>query len=251
MTTIPELLQIAKTYMNELPPAPEVPKQPQGAEVARWIDHTILKPEATAKQVKQICQEALEYNFASVCINPVFVPLAAGLLNSSQVETCTVVGFPLGATFPTVKMAETLTAMSMGATEIDMVINIGALKAKAYGQVLNDIEVVVATAHNQGAIVKVIIETALLTRQEKIIACLLCKHAKADYVKTSTGFSTAGATIKDVELMRKVVGAKMGVKAAGGVRNLSDAQAMISAGATRLGASAGVAIMQEALTQKV
>ncbi len=247
MTTIPELLQLAKTYANELPPAPDPLTHPQGAEVARWIDHTILKPEATVHQVKQICQEALEHNFASVCINPVFVPLAAGLLQGSEVETCTVVGFPLGATLPTVKMAETLTVMSMGAAEIDMVINIGALKAEAYGQVLNDIEIVVAAAHNQRAIVKVIIETALLTRPEKIIACLLCKQAKADFVKTSTGFSTAGAAVEDVELMRRVVGVKMGVKAAGGVRNLSDAQAMISAGATRLGASAGVAIMQEAL----
>ncbi len=247
MTTIPKILKLAKTYENELPPAPETLQQPQGAEVAHWIDHTILKPEATVHQVKQICQEALEYNFASVCINPVFVPLATGLLQGSEVETCTVVGFPLGATLPTVKMAETLTVMSMGATEIDMVINIGALKAEAYGQVLNDIDVVVAAAHNQRAIVKVIIETALLTRQEKIVACLLCKQAKADFVKTSTGFSTAGATIEDIELMRSVVGAKMGVKAAGGVRNLNDARAMINAGATRLGASAGVAIMQEAL----
>ena len=226
---------------------PELPAPPQGTEVARWIDHTILKPEATAQQVKKICEEALEYNFASVCINPAFVPLAAGLLQGSEVETCTVVGFPLGATLPTVKMAETLTVMSMGATEIDMVINIGALKAEAYGQVLNDIEVVVAAAHNQRAIVKVIIETALLTRQEKIIACLLCQAAEADYVKTSTGFSTAGATPEDVELMRRVVGAKMGVKAAGGVRNLSDAQVMIAVGASRLGASAGIAIMQETL----
>jgi deoxyribose-phosphate aldolase len=247
MTHIPKLLKLSKTYENELPPTPEPLVAPQGVQVARWIDHTILKPEATVHQVKQICMEALEHNFASVCINPVFVPLVAGLLRDSEVEVCTVVGFPLGATFPTIKMAETLTVMASGATEIDMVIHIGALKAEAYGQVLNDIEAVVETAHNQGAIVKVIIETALLTRQEKIMACLLCKAADADFVKTSTGFSTAGATVEDVELMRRVVGAKMGVKAAGGIRNLSDAQAMIAAGASRLGASAGVAIMQEAL----
>jgi deoxyribose-phosphate aldolase len=247
MATLSEILQLAKTYENELPPMPELPAAPQGAEVARWIDHTILKPEATIHQVKQICEEALEYNFASVCINPSFVSLAAGLLSSSEVETCTVVGFPLGATLATVKMAETLTVMAMGATEVDMVINIGALKAQAYGQVLNDIEAVVQAAHNQRVIVKVIIETALLTQQEKIIACLLCKEAGADFVKTSTGFSTAGATVEDVELMRRVVGAKMGVKAAGGIRNLSDAQAMIAVGASRLGASAGVAIMKEAL----
>ncbi len=180
-------------------------------------------------------------------LTPLFVSLAAGLLQNSEVETCTVVGFPLGTTLPTVKMVETLTVIGMGATEIDMVINIGALKAEAYGQVLNDIEVVVQAAHNQKAIVKVIIETALLTKKEKIIACLLCKQAEADFVKTSTGFSSAGATVEDIELMRRVVGVKMGVKAAGGIRNLDDAKAMISAGATRLGASAGVAIMQEAL----
>jgi len=247
MATIPDILHLAKTYENELPPMPKLPAAPQGAEIAGSIDHTILKPEATAQQVKQICEEALAHNFASVCINPSFVSLAAGLLSGSTVETCTVIGFPLGATLPTVKMAETLTVIAMGATEVDMVINIGALKAEAYGLVLNDIEAVVQTAHNQRAIVKVIIETALLTRQEKIIACLLCKEAQADYVKTSTGFSTAGATVEDVELMRRVVGAKMGVKAAGGIRNLNDAQAMIAAGASRLGASAGVAILEEAL----
>jgi len=247
MTTISENLKLAKVYETELPAAPDPFQAPSGAKISRWIDHTILKPEATVDQVNQICQEALEYNFASVCINPVFVPLAAGLLDGSDVETCTVVGFPLGATLPTVKMAETLTTITMGATEIDMVINIGALKAEAYGQVLNDIQAVVSVAHNQRAIVKVIIETALLTRFEKIIACLLCKQAGADFVKTSTGFSSAGATIEDVTLMRSVVGAKMGVKAAGGIKDLSDAQAMIAAGASRLGASAGVSIIKEAL----
>ncbi|HBX68322.1 MAG TPA: deoxyribose-phosphate aldolase [Chloroflexi bacterium] len=247
MTTIPELIQRAKAYELQLPPAPKPLSAPQGAEIARWIDHTILKPEATVHQVKQICQEALEYNFASVCVNPTFVPFVAGMLRDSKVDTCTVIGFPLGATLPTVKMAETLTVISMGATEIDMVINIGALKAQAYGQVLNDIEIVVETAHNQSAIVKVIIETALLNQFEKIMACLLCQEARADFVKTSTGFSTAGATTPDVALMRRIVGARMGVKAAGGIRNLSDAQAMIAAGASRLGASAGVAILQESL----
>jgi deoxyribose-phosphate aldolase len=247
MTTIPELIQLSEDYLAELPPAPEPPPPPQGAEIARWIDHTILKPEATVHQVKQLCEEALTYQFASVCINPSFVSLASGLLRDSDVETCTVVGFPLGATLATIKMAETLSVIALGATEIDMVINIGALKAEAYGQVLNDIQVVVAASHNQRAIVKVIIETALLTRQEKIMACLLCKTAGADYVKTSTGFSTAGATVEDVALMRRVVGPEMGVKAAGGVGNLADAQAMIAAGATRLGASAGVKIVQEAI----
>ena len=247
MNTIPEILSLAKTYENELPSPSQLLTPPKGTEIAQWIDHTLLKPEATVPQVNKICQEALEYNFASVCVNPSFVPFVAGMLQGSKVETCTVIGFPLGATLPTVKMAETLTVISMGATEVDMVINIGALKAEAYGQVLNDIQIVVEAAHNQRAIVKVIIETALLTKNEKIIACLLCQEAGADFVKTSTGFSTAGATLPDVELMRGVVGVKMGVKAAGGIRNLSDAQAMITAGASRLGTSAGVAIMKEAL----
>ena len=247
MTSFPELIKLADTYERELPPMPELPAPPQGAEIAQWIDHTLLKPEATVHQIKQLCEEAAEYNFASVCVNPSFVPLAAGLLKDTSIKTCAVVGFPLGATLPTVKMAETLSVMSLGAVEIDMVLNIGALKAEAYGQVLNDIEIVVRTAHNQRATVKVIIETALLTRYEKIMACLLCKEAGADYVKTSTGFSKAGATVEDVELMRRVVGAKMGVKAAGGIRTLADAQAMIAAGASRLGASSGVAIVQEAL----
>ena len=248
MNTITKIIKLAEEYSNELPTPPASLTPPVGADIARWIDHTILKPEASAHQVKQVCQEALQFNFASVCINPSFVSLAAGLLSDTDVKTCTVVGFPLGATLPTVKLAETLTVIAMGATEIDMVINIGALKAEAYGQVLNDIGIVVDAAHNQRAIVKVIIETALLTRKEKIIACLLCKEAEADFVKTSTGFSHAGATIEDVALMRNVVGVKMGVKAAGGIKNLNDAQAMIAAGASRLGASAGVSIFQEATT---
>ncbi len=247
MTTFPGIIKLAETCERELPPMPALPSPPQGAEIAQWIDHTLLRPEATVHQVKQLCEQAAAYNFASVCVNPSFVPLAAGLLKDTKIKTCAVVGFPLGATLPTIKMAETLSVMSMGAVEIDMVLNIGALKAEAYGQVLNDIEVVVRAAHNQRAIVKVIIETALLTRYEKIMACLLCKEAGADYVKTSTGFSKAGATVEDVELMRRVVGAKMGVKAAGGIRTLADAQAMIAAGASRLGASSGVAIVQEAL----
>lgn len=246
MTSLADLIHLAMKYNQELPPAPPPLTQPEGAALAGWIDHTLLKPEATAGQVKKLCDEAREYGFASVCVNPIYIPLAAGLLNGSQVKVTCVVGFPLGATMTTQKMFETLSCLNSGAGEVDMVIPIGALKGEAYGQVLNDIYSVVQAAHNQRAIVKVIIETALLTRQEKIIACLLSREAGADFVKTSTGFSTAGATIEDVELMRRVVGPEILVKAAGGIRNLADARAMIAAGASRLGASAGVQIMKEA-----
>jgi deoxyribose-phosphate aldolase len=246
MDTFTDLLSLAVAYEQELPPAPSPFALPSGAQIAAWIDHTLLKPEATAGQVKVLCQEALEYQFASVCINPAFVPLAHGMLARSHVAVCTVVGFPLGATLPEYKVFETLACINAGAREIDMVINIGALKGEAYGLALNDIQAVVQTAHNQGAIVKVILENALLTRREKIIGCLLCKSGGADFVKTSTGFGPRGAVIEDVTLMRRVVGVELGVKAAGGVRTLADAQAMILAGANRLGASAGVTIVQEA-----
>jgi deoxyribose-phosphate aldolase len=246
MQTLADLIELAAAYEQELPPAPPVFEVPPGAKLAGWIDHTLLKPEATAAQVKTLCQEAVEYKFASVCINPAYVPLAAGLLAAARLTVCTVVGFPLGAALPEYKVFETLACINAGASEIDMVINIGALKGAAYGLVLNEIAAVVQTAHNQGAIVKVILENALLTRQEKILGCLLCKAAGADFVKTSTGFGPGGATVEDVNLMRRVVGAEMGVKAAGGIRKLADARAMILAGANRLGASAGVTIVQEA-----
>ncbi len=248
MTSISEILSQAARYDRELPPTPVSLAPPVGAAIAGWIDHTLLKPEATVDQVKKICQEALEYQFASVCVNPVFVPLVAGLLHGSPVKTCAVVGFPLGATITTVKVTETLACLLAGATEIDMVMNIGALKGQAYGQVLNDIQAVVQAVHNQRALVKVILETALLTRSEKIIASLLCKEAGADFVKTSTGFGPGGATVEDIALMRRVVGPELGVKASGGIRNFSDTMAMIQAGATRIGASAGVAIVKGALT---
>lgn len=248
MDTIADILTLAEAYAAELPSHPPALEQPSGAGLAAWIDHTLLRPEATATQVKALCQEAREYSFFSVCVNPAFVPLAAGLLSGSQVQVCTVVGFPLGATLPSQKVIETLSAMDNGATEIDMVINIGALKGEAYGMVLNEVQAVVQAAHNQKAIVKVILENALLTREEKIIACLLCKAAEADFVKTSTGFSTGGATVEDVELMYRVVGPLVKVKAAGGVRSLADARAMIQAGASRLGTSAGARIIKEAVT---
>lgn len=212
--------------------------------LASYIDHTLLKQNATSEQIIQLCLEAKEYQFASVCINPTHVRLSAELLRNSGVKVCTVIGFPLGANTTATKVFETQDAIQNGATEIDMVINIGALKSGDYTLVSKDIAEIANATHNGGAILKVIIETCLLSDEEKVIACLLAKQAGADYVKTSTGFSTAGATLEDVALMRKVVGPDMGVKAAGGIRNLDDAEKMIEAGATRLGASAGVQIMQ-------
>ena len=215
-------------------------------DVSGYIDHTLLKPKATRQEIETLCHEARTYNFASVCINPTWVKECAHLLYGSPVKVCTVVGFPLGATMGDVKAYETRRAIFDGATEIDMVINIGALKSSDDETVLRDICAVVAAAHEACAIVKVIIETALLTDDEKIRACLLARQAEADFVKTSTGFSKGGATVADIELMRRTVGAEMGVKAAGGVRDLTSAKEMIAAGATRLGASAGVKIAQEA-----
>jgi deoxyribose-phosphate aldolase len=207
------------------------------------IDHTLLKPDATPDQIAQLSYEARKYRFASVCVNPTHVRLCAELLQGSQVKVCTVVGFPLGATPPEVKLFETQNALKDGATEIDMVINIGALKSNDYELVARDIRGIVLSAHQAGALVKVIIETGLLTREEKVAACLLAKEAGADFVKTSTGFSGGGATTEDVALMREVVGAGLGVKASGGIKTYEDAQSMLSAGATRIGASAGVAIL--------
>jgi deoxyribose-phosphate aldolase len=243
---LPEIIALAKEYEHQLPPVPAPLGIPKGREIAGWIDHTLLKPEATAAQIRVLCQEAIQYHFASVCINPAYVPLACGLLRDAKENVCAVVGFPLGAVLPEFKVYETMACVNSGASEIDMVINIGALKSEAYGLIMNEIQAVTSTAHNQGALVKVILETCLLTRLEKIIACLISQAAGADFVKTSTGFGIGGATIADVELMRRVVGAEMGVKAAGGIRTYADAMAMITAGANRLGASAGVKIVQEA-----
>ncbi len=248
MENLSDLLARVDKLEIELPAAaPAI--LPAGAEIAAYIDHTLLKPEATAEQIGALCQEAIQNSFASVCVNPVYVHLASGLLGKSPVAVCTVVGFPLGATLTSIKVMETLECLHGGASEIDMVINIGALKGQAYGQVWNDIQAVVQVAHNHGAIVKVIIETALLTRREKISACVFSQSAGADFVKTSTGFAASGAKVDDVALMRRVVGAKMGVKAAGGIRTLEDALAMIQAGATRIGASAGVQIVQQAASR--
>jgi deoxyribose-phosphate aldolase len=210
------------------------------------IDHTLLKPEATTAQIELLCDEARRFGFASVCVNPTHVRLCARLLRGSPVRVCTVVGFPLGANLPDVKAFETQQAIRDGATEIDMVINIGALKDKNTHLVAHDIAAVVSAAHASGALVKVIIEAALLTDEDKVTACRLAKDAKADYVKTSTGLGPGGATEHDVALMRQTVGPEMGVKAAGGIRILEDAQKMIEAGATRLGTSASVKIVAEA-----
>lgn len=216
---------------------------PHDPSVAGMIDHTLLKPDATPDQVAQLCYEARKYGFASVCVNPSYVKLCADLLKGSAVKVCTVIGFPLGASAPDVKMFETETALREGATEIDMVINIGALKGRDYTLVARDIAGVARVAHEAGALVKVIIETALLNEEEKITACLLAKEAGADYVKTSTGFSGGGATVADIALMRRVVGPDMGVKASGGVKDYADAKSLMDAGATRIGASAGVKIV--------
>ena len=218
--------------------------------VAAMIDHTLLKADATRKEIEALCREAAEYRFASVCVNPTWVRAAACHLRGTGVAVCTVVGFPLGATLPDVKAYETRRVILDGAGEVDMVINIGALKSGDDCAVEHDIRAVVEAAHEHGVLVKTIIETALLTDEEKVRACAAAKAAGADFVKTSTGFAKSGATVADVALMRRVVGGEMGVKAAGGVRGIEDARAMIEAGATRLGASVGVKIAQEAAGMK-
>jgi deoxyribose-phosphate aldolase len=220
--------------------------RPPDRALARTIDHTLLKPDATPHQVEQLCVEARDNHFASVCVNASFVPLCARLLRGTDVAVCTVVGFPLGATTTETKAFEARQAIRNGAREIDMVLAIGRLKAGEHDYVRQDIARVVETAHDGAALCKVILETALLTDEEKVVACTLAVRAKADFVKTSTGFASGGATVHDVMLMRTAVGDAAGVKASGGVKGLADAQAMIVAGATRIGASAGVRIVAEA-----
>lgn len=212
--------------------------------IASMIDHTLLKPEATPAQVERLCAEAAEYHFASVCVNPVYIPLAARLLKGTGVKVCCVVGFPLGAIAPEQKAAEAASCAAMGAEELDMVIHVGAAKAGDWALVQRDIEGVVKAA--VGHTVKVIIETCLLTDEEKVKACEAAKAAGAHFVKTSTGFSTGGATTHDIALMRKTVGPEMGVKASGGIRDYATAMAMIEAGANRIGASAGIEIVAAA-----
>jgi deoxyribose-phosphate aldolase len=211
--------------------------------VAGMIDHTLLKQDATPEQIKVICKEAKEYSFASVCINPCYVALCSNLLKGTSVKVCTVIGFPLGTTTTEVKQFETEQAINNGADEVDMVINIGQLKEGNYDYVEKDVRAVVNTAKRKNVLTKVIIETALLTDKEKVKASLICKNAGADFVKTSTGCSTGGATVGDVALMKYVVGRKIGVKAAGGIRSREDADALIASGADRIGASASVKIV--------
>ena len=225
---------------------PFLPADASAANLARLIDHTILKAEATPDQVRKLCEEARQFSFASVCVNAANVALCAGLLKNTSVLVCTVCGFPLGATLPEVKAFEARQAIAAGAQEVDMVINVGALKGGDYALVKADTAAVVQACRAGKAVSKVIIETCYLTNEEKIAACLLGQAAGADFVKTSTGFGPAGATLDDVALMRRTVGPTMGLKAAGGIRDLATARAMIAAGATRLGASASVKIMQEA-----
>jgi deoxyribose-phosphate aldolase len=213
---------------------------------ASLIDHTLLKPDASRDDIRKLCEEAVRFGFASVCINPWNVPLAAGLVRGTKVKVCTVIGFPLGATLSRVKIYEAEEAIKLGAEEVDMVINIGALKSGQDDMVQSDIRGVVEAAHRGGAICKVIFETSLLTVEEKVRAALASKRAGADFVKTSTGFSTGGATAEDVAIMRAIVGSEIGVKASGGVRTFEDLKKMVCAGATRIGASASVKIMEQA-----
>jgi deoxyribose-phosphate aldolase len=215
-------------------------------EIAALIDHTLLKPEATAADIRKICEEARAREFASVCVNPYWAPMVSKALEGSTVKTCTVVGFPLGANATEIKVLETEGAIRAGAQEIDMVINIGELRGGNVEIVCEDIRAVVTVAHAGGAIVKVILETALLNQEQKTQACKLATDAGAEFVKTSTGFGPGGATVEDVALMRKTVGAGMGVKASGGIRTLADLEKMVAAGATRIGTSSGVKIVEAA-----
>jgi deoxyribose-phosphate aldolase len=214
------------------------------ASVAALIDHTLLRPEATAPEIRKVCAEARQHGFAAVCVNPYWTPLVTGELAGSRVKVCAVIGFPLGANATSIKVAETMEAVRAGAREIDMVLNIGELRGGNHEGVLRDIRAVVDAAHQGGAIVKVILETALLTDEQKLIACGWAKDAGAEFVKTSTGFGPAGATVEDVALMRRAVGSAMGVKASGGIRTLADLQKMVTAGATRVGSSSSVKIIE-------
>lgn len=213
--------------------------------VSSLIDHTLLKAEATEGDVRRLCEEAAHFGFAAVCVNPFWVHAAAELLRGTSVRVCTVVGFPLGANNPEVKLAEARAALTEGAAELDVVLNVGALRSGFYEIVREEIAVLAGAAHEGGAILKVILETCLLTREEKVTACRLAVEARADFVKTSTGFSTGGATAEDVRLMRETVGDGLGVKASGGVRTWEALQEMVRAGATRIGTSSGVNILRE------
>jgi deoxyribose-phosphate aldolase len=239
---------VAQALASLVSAAP-VPWQPPRIDdpvaLARMIDHTLLKPEAGEDQIRTLCAEALEYGFASVCVNPTWTPLCAELLLGSTVKTCTVIGFPLGATLPAVKAYEVVQVAQLGVQEVDMVLPVGRLRDGDYRAVERDIAAVADAAQEYGLLLKVIIETGLLTDEQKVAACVIAEEAGANFVKTSTGFSGGGATAADIALMRRVVGDRLGVKASGGVRTAADALSLVAAGASRIGASAGVRIMQE------
>ncbi len=252
-TSLAALIEQAIQRIQKAPPSNSVPagviRPSTPAQIAALIDHTLLKPEAREVQIRQLCREAIEYGFASVCIHPTWVTTCTAMLAGSPVKVCTVIGFPLGATLGVVKATETQAVIQLGAQEVDMVLNIGRLKDQRYEEVYADIAGVAQMAHANNGLAKVIIETALLSAEEKIAACVVSQQAGADFVKTSTGFSGGGATVDDIRLMRQVVGPAMGVKASGGIRTAVDAQQMVAAGATRVGASAGVRIVQDWATQ--
>lgn len=247
MTTLDEKIahEISAIGVTQHAPQPSFHAQMSPQEMAALIDHTALKADTTEAQVRQLCAEALEWGFASVCVNATWVPLCVELLADSAVKVCAVAGFALGATLPAVKAFEAQQVLALGAQEVDMVINVGKLKDKQYRLVHEDIAAVADECHEVGALLKVIIETGLLSNEEKIAACVIARDAGADFVKTSTGFNGGGATAADIALMRHIVGSTLGVKAAGGVRTAKDALAMVAAGATRIGASAGVQIVQQ------
>lgn len=236
---------LAAEAAGQLPTTWTPPSVTEAATLARLIDHTILKPETGEEQVRAICAEAAEHHFASACVNASWVPLCAELLAETSVKVCCVIGFPLGATLPAVKAYEVEQAAQLGAQEVDMVINVGRLRDGDHWAVYRDIAAVVDAAHENGLLLKVIIETGLLDQAQKIAACVIAKEAGADFVKTSTGFNGGGATVEDIALMRRVVGPSLGVKASGGVRTAADALQMVAAGATRIGTSGGVRIIQE------
>ncbi len=246
MMTLEARIQAALGRVLPEPPLAEIaPAVLTPAALAAMIDHTLLKPEAGEEQVRAHIAEAIEFGFAAVCINPIWTPLCADLLAGSSVKTCTVIGFPLGATLPAIKVFEVETAAGLGADEVDMVLAVGQLRDGDYHLVYRDIAEVADAAHQHDLILKVILETGLLTDEQKVAACVIAQEAGADFVKTATGFSGGGATVPDVALMRRVVGPTMGVKAAGGVRTAADALRMVAAGANRIGTSGGVRIMQD------
>ncbi len=244
--TLEERIQAVCARVLAEPALAEIEPAALSAEkLAAMIDHTLLKPEAGEDQIRVLASEAVEFGFASVCVNPIWTPLCAELLEGSSVKTCTVVGFPLGATLPSIKVYEVEAVAALGADEVDMVLAVGRLRDGDYHLVYRDIAEVADAAHEHDLLLKVILETGLLTDEQKIAACVIAQAAGADFVKTATGFSGGGATISDIALMRSVVGPTMGVKAAGGVRTAADALRMVAAGATRIGCSSSVKIMQE------